>query len=97
MNGCHSYAHRLVYECTRSEFRQDTHRAKSVIEDIVGGTVAGYRAPSFFHHCKEFVGSRDLARKASSTTPACFPSFATAMESPMLLDTPMRSIWNMAP
>ena len=44
---CHSYAHRLVYHCSREEFREDTRRAKGVLEGILGVPVVGYRAPSF--------------------------------------------------
>ncbi len=44
---CHSYAHRLVYECNREEFREDTRRAKRLVEDLAGAAVIGYRAPSF--------------------------------------------------
>jgi len=45
--GCHSYAHRLVYEMTPAEFRADTQRALSAIEDAAGVAVHAYRAPSF--------------------------------------------------
>ena len=45
--GCHSYAHRLVYEMTPAEFRADTRRALSAIEDAAGVVVHAYRAPSF--------------------------------------------------
>jgi polysaccharide deacetylase family protein (PEP-CTERM system associated) len=45
--GCHSYWHRLVYRLTPDEFREDTKRAKQVIEDAAGLRVLGYRAPSF--------------------------------------------------
>lgn len=44
---CHSHQHRLVYEMTPEEFREDTHRAKAVLEDVTGKPVLGYRAPSF--------------------------------------------------
>ncbi len=44
---CHSYAHRLVYQCNREEFREDTRRAKRLVEDLAGAAVIGYRAPSF--------------------------------------------------
>jgi polysaccharide deacetylase family protein (PEP-CTERM system associated) len=44
---CHSYAHRLVYSFTRSEFRDDTRKAKDALEDAGGVPVSGYRAPSF--------------------------------------------------
>jgi polysaccharide deacetylase family protein (PEP-CTERM system associated) len=44
---CHSYAHRLVYELTPDQFRQDTVRAVKVIEDACGRTARAYRAPSY--------------------------------------------------
>src|SRR5713101_2443564 len=44
---CHSYRHRLVYEMTPEEFREDTRRAKKLLEDAGGVPVRGYRAPSF--------------------------------------------------
>jgi polysaccharide deacetylase family protein (PEP-CTERM system associated) len=45
--GCHSYAHRLIYEMTPAEFRADTRRAMAAIEDATGRDVQAYRAPSF--------------------------------------------------
>ena len=44
---CHSLRHRIVYEMTRDEFREDARRAKQLIEDCSGAAVRGYRAPSF--------------------------------------------------
>jgi polysaccharide deacetylase family protein (PEP-CTERM system associated) len=43
----HGYAHRLVYELTPDEFRQDVRRAKALLEDLSGAAVLGYRAPSY--------------------------------------------------
>lgn len=45
--GCHSYWHRLVYEQTPDEFRDDLTRAKDVVEQVTGEPVTAYRAPSF--------------------------------------------------
>ena len=45
--GCHSFWHRLIYELTPEEFREDTRRAKNTIESAIGSEVIGYRAPSF--------------------------------------------------
>jgi polysaccharide deacetylase family protein (PEP-CTERM system associated) len=45
--GCHSYAHKLVYNLTPAQFRQDTFRAVRVIEDACGVTPRLYRAPSY--------------------------------------------------
>jgi polysaccharide deacetylase family protein (PEP-CTERM system associated) len=44
---CHGYAHVPVSRQTRGEFLADVHRAKSVLEDIIGEPVIGYRAPNF--------------------------------------------------
>lgn len=45
--GCHSYCHRKIYQLTPDEFREDTIRAKTIIENITGMPVKGYRAPSY--------------------------------------------------
>ena len=44
---CHSYWHRLIYDLEPDDFREDTHRAKSVIEQIAGQQIYGYRAPTY--------------------------------------------------
>ena len=43
----HGYAHRLVYDQTRSAFRDDVRRAKQLLEEASGRRVIGYRAPSY--------------------------------------------------
>jgi polysaccharide deacetylase family protein (PEP-CTERM system associated) len=45
--GCHSYAHKLVYNLTHQQFRQDTNQAVAAIEDACGVTTRTYRAPSY--------------------------------------------------
>ena len=44
---CHGYNHELVYKLTQKNFQQDVYRAKSILENIIGDKVTGYRAPSF--------------------------------------------------
>lgn len=44
---CHSYWHRLIYRLSPEEFREDTLRAKDLIEQAAGEPVYGYRAPTF--------------------------------------------------
>jgi polysaccharide deacetylase family protein (PEP-CTERM system associated) len=44
---CHGYNHRLVYYLSHNEFREDTRRAKKIIEDVTGEPVIGYRATSY--------------------------------------------------
>jgi len=43
----HGFAHRLVYEMTEEEFRNDVRRTKQLLQEQSGQEVAGYRAPSF--------------------------------------------------
>ncbi len=43
----HGYSHQLVYRMNQSEFRQDIRRSRSLLEDITGSAVIGYRAPGF--------------------------------------------------
>jgi polysaccharide deacetylase family protein (PEP-CTERM system associated) len=43
----HGYRHRLIYEQTPAEFRDDIMRSKKILEDATGTAVLGYRAPSF--------------------------------------------------
>jgi polysaccharide deacetylase family protein (PEP-CTERM system associated) len=43
----HGYGHRLIYEQSPEEFRADVVRAKTILEDLTGTPVLGYRAPSF--------------------------------------------------
>ena len=45
--GCHSYWHRKIYDLTPEEFREDTKRAKDILEEITGRKILGYRAPSY--------------------------------------------------
>ena len=45
--GYHSYWHRLIYKLEPAEFREDTRRAKDVIEQIGGQSVNVYRAPTY--------------------------------------------------
>jgi len=44
---CHSYNHMLIYHLTRAQFREDVYTAKSILEDITGAAISGYRAPSY--------------------------------------------------
>lgn len=43
----HGYSHHLVYDQTPWQFREDVRRAKSILEDIGGTAVDGFRAPSY--------------------------------------------------
>ncbi len=44
---CHGYSHRLIYKQEKAVFRDETVRAKKLLEDISGDAVLGYRAASY--------------------------------------------------
>jgi len=44
---CHGFSHRLIYTQSQNEFREETARAKSHLEETIGKRVLGYRAASF--------------------------------------------------
>lgn len=44
---CHGYSHRLVYEQSPEEFRDEARRSKNLLEDLTGAAVVGYRAASY--------------------------------------------------
>lgn len=45
--GCHSYQHQLATRFSPKEFKEDTYKAKSILEDVSGQEVDSYRVPSF--------------------------------------------------
>lgn len=45
--GCHSYKHELATRFSRSEFYDDTKKAKDLIEKVICKPVVAYRAPGF--------------------------------------------------
>lgn len=44
---CHGFAHERVYMLSPLQFRKDVRRSKTLLEDICGKQVLGYRAPSY--------------------------------------------------
>jgi len=44
---CHGYGHRLIFNQTPQQFREDVTRSKKLLEDITGQPIRGYRAPAF--------------------------------------------------
>jgi polysaccharide deacetylase family protein (PEP-CTERM system associated) len=91
---CHSLLHRRVFDLTPQEFREDTRRAKAVIEDASGKLVVGYRAPSF-SITKRSVWALDILvaegfQYDSSIFPVEHPSYGipTAPRTPFWIGTP---------
>jgi polysaccharide deacetylase family protein (PEP-CTERM system associated) len=45
--GSHSWDHRRVHRFTPAGFREDLRRGKDALEQVIGGPVYGFRAPTF--------------------------------------------------
>lgn len=43
----HGYSHQLIYKQSPELFREETLRSKSLLEDLIGSGVKGYRAASY--------------------------------------------------
>ena len=73
--GCHSYWHRKVYDLTPDDFREDTYRSKSLLEDITGKPVYGYRAPSYSITNKSLWAFDILADLGFKYDSSIFPTY----------------------
>jgi polysaccharide deacetylase family protein (PEP-CTERM system associated) len=69
----HGYWHRLVYNQTRDEFRDDIRRARKVLEDQTGLPVLGYRAPSFSITAKSLWAFNVLVEEGFAWDASVFP------------------------
>lgn len=90
---CHSLRHRTVFEMSPQEFREDTRRAKELLEDAAGTPVRGYRAPSFSITEKSLWAFEVLAdlgfQYDSSIFPVHHPSYGmpAISRSPFVVNT----------
>lgn len=71
--GSHSYWHRLVYELTPDEFRDDLRRSRDVLQDIIGEPVTAYRAPSFSIVKKSIWAKEILVEEGFQTDSSIVP------------------------
>jgi polysaccharide deacetylase family protein (PEP-CTERM system associated) len=70
---CHSMLHRSIFDLSPREFREDTRRAKAVIEQTTGKRVVGYRAPSFSVTKRSFWALDILVEEGFSYDSSIFP------------------------
>lgn len=70
---CHSYAHRLVYDMTPREFREDTQRAVDAIADACGVMPTAYRAPSYSITERSFWALEILAELGFTRDSSIYP------------------------
>lgn len=61
--GSHGYRHRRIYHLSKETFQEYVKRSKSVLEDLIGEPIQGYRATSFTV-VKETLWALDVIREA---------------------------------
>jgi polysaccharide deacetylase family protein (PEP-CTERM system associated) len=91
---CHSNRHQQVFRLTPQEFREDSLRAKDLLEHAGGVRVQGYRAPSF-SIIHESVWALEVLAEAgfsydSSIFPVRHPNYGmvAAPRTPFVVNTP---------
>jgi polysaccharide deacetylase family protein (PEP-CTERM system associated) len=101
--GCHSYAHRLVYELTPAEFRTDLRRGLRVLEDVLGEPITAYRAPSFSITRQSLWALDILAEEGITLDSSIYPTHhdrygipGTPLE-PHRIDLAAGSLWEFPP
>lgn len=70
---CHGYSHCLVYEQTPKEFREETHRAKTILEQTAGCQVFSYRAASYSITKQSAWALQILAEEGFENDSSIFP------------------------
>jgi polysaccharide deacetylase family protein (PEP-CTERM system associated) len=70
---CHGYGHELIYQIGPEKFQKDVNRAKTVLEDIIGEKVYGYRAPSYSITGKSLWALDILVEEGFSYDSSIFP------------------------
>ncbi len=101
--GCHSHLHRLVYELTPAQFREDTLRAVRAIEDACGITPRVYRAPSYSITRRSMWALEILLECGFSQDSSIYPiahdryGIPGSQRQPYWLSTPSGSIFEIPP
>ncbi|MCC7087146.1 MAG: DUF3473 domain-containing protein [Pirellulales bacterium] len=71
--GSHTYWHRLIYQQSPAEFREDLRRSRDVLEDILGVAVTLFRAPSFSITAQSLWALEVLVEEGFQADSSIFP------------------------
>lgn len=71
---CHSYWHRLIYDQSPHDFREDLRRAKLTIENAAGYRITAFRAPSFSITRRSLWALAILAEEGFTIDSSIFPT-----------------------
>ena len=72
--GNHTAFHRMVWQQTPEEFRQDLHGSNALLEDITGKKVTNFRAPGFSIRSTEKWAFEVMAEEGITTDCSVFPA-----------------------
>jgi polysaccharide deacetylase family protein (PEP-CTERM system associated) len=100
---CHSFWHRLVYEQTPQQFREDLRRGRGILESMTGQRVLAYRAPSFSITKRSLWALDVLIEEGFRIDSSIFPTYhpryglpGTPL-SPHRIQRPTGSLWECPP
>ena len=69
----HGYSHRRIYTQTPAQFREETRKAKKLVENIIGQSIIGYRAASYSITRESLWALDILAQEGFSYDSSIFP------------------------
>jgi polysaccharide deacetylase family protein (PEP-CTERM system associated) len=101
--GSHGYWHRLVYELSPAEFREDLRRSRNALENAVGAKVTAHRAASFSITSRSLWALEILVEEGFSVDSSIFPirhdRYGIPRAEPRLhrLRTPAGELWEFPP
>ena len=101
--GSHGHWHRLIYEQTPAEFRDDLRRSLAVLQDTTGQAVRAYRAPSFSITSRSLWALPILVEEGIVLDSSVFPirhdryGIPGAQRRPHRLTTPAGPLWELPP
>jgi polysaccharide deacetylase family protein (PEP-CTERM system associated) len=99
----HGYWHRLIYNQTPDEFRNDIRLSRKVLEDIIGQRVFIYRAPSFSITKRSSWALEILVEEGFAIDSSIFPIYHDrygipgAKTFPHQINTSAGTIWEFPP
>jgi len=70
---CHGYDHKLIYNMTSDQFRDDIKRTIDILESVTGRKIQGYRAPSFSISADDIERFKILSRLGITYDSSLFP------------------------
>ena len=69
----HGYSHRRIYTQSPAQFREETRKAKRIVEDIIGQSIMGYRAASYSITSESLWALDILAEEGFNYDSSIFP------------------------